>query len=51
MSVESAAVTAAIAAVQALVVRVLMSAASGDVVPASVCETLDNGVTSRLGCR
>ena len=51
MSVESAAVTAAIAAVQALVVRVSKSAASGDVVTASVRETLGNGVTPRLGCR
>ena len=51
MSVKSAAVTTVIAAVQVLAVRVYKSVASADVVPASVCETLGNGVTSRLGCR
>ena len=36
---------------QALAVCVYKFVASGEVVPASACETLGNGVTSRLGCR
>ena len=47
----AAAMNAVAAAVTALSLHAEESVASADVVSASVCETLGNGVTLRLGCR